>query len=404
MARTPATLPGGTRITDHISVGVLTNAIPRSAINRVLAETNSASQRERQLPAHVVVYFVVAMTLLMNVSYREVLRWLLEGLNFLKLQGHDMEVNVTGKSGISQARSRLGAAPMRQLCDELVQPIAVRNDEHTTIGAWYKDWRLVSMDGSSFDLADTAANAEAFGYHKASRGESAFPKLRIVSLVENGTHVLFGSKIGSWGTSEAKLADRVVEHLEPGMLCMADRGFYSFSLWTKAKATGAELVWRMKSNRILPIHRRLPDGSCLSKVYPSTSDRKHDRNGVVVRLIEYRLDDSDDDTVYRLITTILDPDLAPAEDLAALYHERWEIETAFDELKTHLRGSRITLRSKTPELVRQELYGFLLSFFAIRSLMHEAALQANEDADRLSFTHAVNVVRRKLILAGAFPP
>lgn len=189
------------------------------------------------------------------------------------------------------------------------------------------------------------------------------------------------------------------------MLCLADRYFFSFELWQQAKGTGAELLWRIKKNLRLPCEQRLADGSYLSRIYPSQQDRQHQRNGVVVRVIDYRLEGvAGAEPIYRLVTTILDPEKAPALELAALYHERWEIETALDELKTHLRGARIVLRSKRPDLVRQEFYGLLMAHFVIRGLMHEAALKADEDPDRLSFVHAVRVIRRKLTSFAAIPP
>jgi hypothetical protein len=176
-------------------------------------------------------------------------------------------------------------------------------------------------------------------------------------------------------------------------------------LWHEAQANGADLLWRVKHNLVLPRLKRLPDGSYLSKIYPSPDDRRRDQNGVWVRVIDYRLDGVEGaEPIYRLVTTIHDHELAPACELAALYHERWEIEGALDELKTHLRGSRVTLRSKKPDLVRQEFWGLLLTHFAIRGIMHEAALKADEDPDRLSFIHAVRVIRRRLPAFVAFPP
>jgi hypothetical protein len=200
-------------------------------------------------------------------------------------------------------------------------------------------------------------------------------------------------------------AQDVVPALRKGMLCLADRFFPSYKLWQAAARTGADLLWRTRQNARLDVDQRLPDGSYLSRIYASTSDRRHRRKGMVVRVIDYRLKDvKDADPIYRLITTILDPSQAPAKELAALYHERWEIETALDELKTHLRGAQIVLRSKTPELVKQEFWGLLMAHYAIRGLMHEAALQADEDPDRLSFLHAVRVVQRRLPRYVATPP
>lgn len=399
MSRTVAELPPGSRITDYISLGVLTKAFPDSAIAAVLARTGKSSIRQRDLPAQVVVYYVIALALYMQSSYREVLRCLLEGVQWLR--DPSVGVRVAGKSGISQARTRLGWEPLQQLHDELVKPIAVR----VTRGAWYRTWRLVSLDGSTFEVADEKANEEAFSRPGASRGTSAYPQIRFVSLVENGTHVLFGSQMDSYRTGEITLAKAVLPRLGKGMLCLADRNFFGFDLWQLARGTGADLLWRMKKNMRMAREKLLADGSYLSHAYPSERDWRHKTNGIVLRVIDYRLEGIEgSEPIYRLATTILDPGKAAAGELAALYQERWEIETAFDELKTHLRGAHIVLRSKTPDLVRQEFYGLMLAHFAIRGLMHEAALKADQDPDRLSFLHAVRVIRRKLNVYGAIPP
>jgi hypothetical protein len=399
MARTIAILPAGSRITDYISLGVIAKFFPLEKVRGALENTGRASVRERDLPAHVVVYYVIALALYMRSSYREVLRCLLEGVQWLL--DPSSAVKVAGKSGISQARSRLGVEPVKALYEAVVIPIA----ERRTKGAWYRDWRLVSLDGSTLDVADTAENQEALGRPGASRGSSAFPKLRFVGLLENGTHVLWAAQMAPYATDEITLAQKVVPTLQKGMLCLADRFFPSYQLWQAAATTGAELLWRTRQNARLEVDRRLPDGSYLSRLYASTSDRRNQRKAIVVRAIDYRLKDVPDaEPMYRLITTMLDPKQAPAKELAALYHERWEIETALDELKTHLRGAQIVLRSKTPELVKQEFYGLLMAHFAIRGLMHEAALEADEDPDRLSFIHAVHVVQRRMPRFAAIPP
>lgn len=399
MARTIAGLPAGSRITDHISLGVITRTFPLARVRAVLAATAKGSIRERDLPAHVVIYYVIALALYMQSSYREVLRCLLEGIQWLLEPS--ARIKVAGNSGISQARTRLGWEPLRQLHDEVVKPIAVT----ATKGAWYREWRLVSLDGSTLDVADEKGNDEAFGRPGASRGVSAYPQIRFVSLVENGTHVLFGSQMANYSTSEIALAKTVLPSLGKGMLCMADRNFFGFQMWKQAAATGASLLWRIKKNTRLPCETRLPDGSYLSRIYASQKDQRRGTDGVLVRVIDYRLEGVEGaEPIYRLVTTILDHESAPAAELAALYHERWEIETAFDELKTHLRGARIVLRSKTPDLVRQEFYGLLMAHFAVRGLMHEAALTADEDPDHLSFLHAVRVIRRKMAIFGAIPP
>ncbi len=397
MPKSDAVLPGGTRITDLISLGVIAKTFPRDQILQSLAATGRESKRQRDMPAHVVIYYVIAMALFMQVSCREVLRCLLQSIRWLS---GDAGVKVTGRSGIAQARARVGDEPVRHLHDALVKPIA----SPETIGAYYRRWRVVSIDGSVLDVPDTQENAEAFGRPTGSRGSSAFPQLRFVSLVESGTHVLFASEMGDYRTAETTLARKVLPRLTPEMLCLADRFFFGFELWKLASGTGAALAWRVKKNLRLPREKVLEDGSFLSTIYATDKDRRHKANGFAVRVVEYALKGvQDSEPVYRVITTILDPAEAPAAEVAALYHERWEIETALDEFKTHLRGAKIVFRSKRPDLVRQEFYGFMMAHFAVRGLMHEASLKAAVDPDRLSFVHAVRVIRRN-ITAVSIPP
>ena len=255
MARTMAGLPAGTRVSDCIGLGVVTKTFPLPLIRRILTETDRTSQRERELPAHVMVYYVIALALYMQVSTREVLRCLLEGLRWLA--GPDATVRPAGPSGISQARTRLGAAPVRRLYEEVVHPIATA----ATPGAWYRAHRVVSLDGTTLDVADTRANTRAFGRPPSSRGANAtgaFPQLRLVGLVETGTHVVFGATMAPYAESEATLARAVLPALRPGMLCLADRYFLGFDLWQQAAATGAALVWRAKASMIFPVRRAAP--------------------------------------------------------------------------------------------------------------------------------------------------
>jgi hypothetical protein len=283
----------------------------------------------------------------------------------------------------------------------VVRPVA----EPRTKGAWYRRWRLASLDGSTLDVADTAENREAFGKPGASRGRSTFPQIRFVTLVENGTHVFFGTQMAGHRTGEITLSHDVVKNLRPGMLCLADRNFLGYALWQQARGTGADLLWRGKRSLRLPCDRRLEDGSYLSRIFPSERDRRKNTRAQVVRVIEYQLEGVPDaEPFYRAVTTLLDPKEAPAGELAGLYPDRWEVEGGLDELKTHLRGARIVLRSKTPELVRQEFYGLMMAHFAIRGLMHEAALKADIDPDRVSFVHTVRVIRRKLPFVASVPP
>ena len=405
MARTVAGLPEGTRVTDYISLGVVTKAFPLPTVRRILEETERESQRERELPAHVMVYYVIALALYMQVSYREVLRCLLEGMRWLAEP--DATFRPAGASAISQARARLGVTPVQRLYEEVVGPIATPE----TPGAWYRGRRLVTLDGTTFDVPDTQANEEAFGRPASSRGANAtgaFPQLRLIGLLETGTHVVFGAAIGRYSDSEATLTRTVLPALRPDMLCLADRGFLGFDLWRETLPRQAALVWRAQGNRTFPVEEPFDDGSYRSTLRWNYGCRSTDRTPIPVRVIEYALSGVPDaEPRYRLVTSLLDPEEAPAAELAALYHERWEIENAFDELKTHLRGARVVLRSKTPELVRQEAYGFLLAHYAVRDLMHQAALAVTpraRDPDALSFVHAVRVIRRTLPRVAALPP
>jgi hypothetical protein len=393
------------RLADHISLGVLTAHFPLELVEQVLVETERVSERERALPAHLMVYYAIALGLYADVSTREVLRCVVEGARWL---GDATTLGtMPTKSGISQARTRLGAAPLEALYREVAVPVA----QAGTHGAWYRGWRVMSLDGTTLDVGDTVANARTFGRPASSRGANAtgaFPQLRLMGLLENGTHAICGAELGSYHTSEVTLAAAVVPRLAREMLCLADRGLLSFDLWRRAAATGAALLWRAGATLTLPIVERYADGSYRSELRWNSLSKSPERTPIAVRVIEYTLPRARTaETSYRLVTSILEPARAPAAELAALYHERWEMETAFDELKTHLRGSQRVLRSKTPELVRQEAWGFLLAHFALRALMHEAALGAlprARDPDSLSFTHALRVTRRTLPHVAAVSP
>jgi Insertion element 4 transposase N-terminal/Transposase DDE domain len=399
MARTRKALPAKVDVAHLISAGVLASVCPRALIESVLADTGKASQRERLLPAPAVVYYVMALALWREVPLEEVLRVVCEGLAWLG-QGKAGAVQAS-KSAISQARTRLGSDVMRQLAERVLRPLAAAGAP----GAWYQGLRVMAVDGSCMDVADESANAKFFGYPGASRGHSAFPQARVLGLVECGTHVVTAAEVAPYGRSEQVMAAQLLpSKLKPDMLVLADRNFFSFKLWRVASATGAKLLWRAKADRKLPVDELLPDGSYLSTVYDSQDTKR--RDGQVVRVIEYTLQGSATPTEgsYRLVTNILDPAQGPALELAALYHERWEIEGVFDEFKTHLRANSTVLRSKTPDLVLQELWGLLLAHFAIRQLMAQAAWPRGLDPDVLSFTHAVRVIKRKLPQAAAVPP
>ncbi len=399
VVRTAARLPNGTRISDHVTLGVLSTTISADLVDAVLAETGRQSQRHRQLPARLVVYYVLALALYAQASYGEVLRCLLEGVRWLRLGGVDPALAT--KSAITRARSRLGVMPLQRLFQRLARPFA----EPLTPGAWYRGRRLVSLDGTTIDLPDTPELEARFGRPAASRGVSGFPQLRLLGLAETGTHALFAAAVDRTDSSEVGLAPQLFAQLQPDMLCLADRAFVGFALWREAVATGADLLWRLRANQVLPCQQRLPDGSYLSRLYASPKHRRHDEGGVVVRVIDYRLEGVPEaEPLYRLATTLLDPGAAPAAELAALYHERWESEGTFAELKVTLPGARLMLRSRRVDLVEQELYGLLLVHLALRQLIYQASRRASCDPDKLSFLHAVRLVRRHLPFHAAFSP
>ena len=397
MARKRKALLAKIDVAHLISAGVLAAVCPRWLIEEVLEETGRASQRERLLPAPAVVYYVMALALWREAPLEEVLRVICEGLQWL---GGGQKVEAS-KSAISQARSRLGPQVMKRLAQRILRPLAVPDAPW----AWWRGRRLMALDGSCMDVADERANAEFFGYPGTSRGQSAFPQARVLGLLECGTRAIVAAEIAPYACDERTMAAAVLgTWLRGDMLLLADRGFYSFKLWQLAEGSGAALLWRVSGTNKLPVEKVLEDGSYLSTVYDS--EDKARRDGTVVRVIEYALKNAATATQssYRLVTTLLEAEAAPALELAALYHERWEVEGAFDELKTHLRGASTVLRSKTPELVQQELWGLLLTHFAVRQLMVQAAWGQQLDVDRLSFVHALRVIKRKLPQAAAIPP
>ena len=384
------------RLSDHVALGVLTRTFSPELVDEVVLASGRGEQRHRLLPARLVVYYVLAMALFSSASYEEVMRQLTEGLSWAS--GWRSKWQVPSKSAIFQARARLGHEPLKTLFDRVCRPLATPG----TPGAFYRSWRLVSIDGTTLDVADTIDNDKEFGRPGNSRGDrAAFPQLRLVGLVESGTHAVTAVAVGAYATSEVVLARELVDQgvLGPGMLVLADRGFTAFPLWDKVSATGADLLWRAKSNAVLPVLERFADGSFRSEIV-ATADKRARADVRTVRVIEYTVTDPGrpqaGGTTYRLLTTILDPQAAPASELAALYAERWEIESVFDELKTHQRGPQVVLRSKTTDGVRQELYGYLCVHYAIRALMHTAAGEHQLDPDRLSFTRSMQAARRSV--------
>jgi hypothetical protein len=382
--------------------------VPRHVVDEVLAETGRVQKRTRSLPAHVVVYFVMALALFAD-GYEEVVRKLVAGLQFLRVWSPRWTVPTT--AALSQARTRLGEAPMRALFERVAVPVARAG----TPGAWLHGWRLTALEGVMIDMPDTAANLAVFG--KAVGGtRRPYPQTRTVALSECGTHAVLAAEIGTIYQGERDLARELRDRVEPDMLVVADRGFYSYEMWREYLATGAALLWRAWATITLEPLEVLSDGSFLAEVSNKSSRSSRTRiplaavggdlslaTHIPVRVIEYQVAEGDDAETFRLITSILDPAAAHAAELAAAYHQRWEIETAFHEIEIGLLAKN-GLRSKTPELVRQELWGLLIAHYAIRAFMVEAADTADIDPDRLSFTRTLHIVRRQVTQPPAFSP
>lgn len=410
----PTLLPSPPPITDRIALGALTHTFPPDLVDRVIERTGRAEQRRRLLPARVVVYFVLALALYGHAAYEEVMRCLVEGLGWAVRARRGRRSwpywHVPGASALAEARERLGAEPLRVLFATAARPLATK----ATRGAWYRHWRLMILDGTCLDVPDSPAN-QVLGRSKSGGGEGvgAFPQVRVVGLVEAGTHAIVDAVQGPYSVGEQTLARELARDdgpLGPGVLLLADRLFVGGDLWRAMVRTGAELVWRVKCGSKtapkLPVDQVLPDGSWLSRIY-AASDRHRRRHPITVRVVEYTVADPHRRTStdrYRLVTTILNPSAAPAHELAALYTQRWEVETALAELKTTQRGPKQVLRSRTPELVAQEVWAHLLVHYALRAVMHTAALQADLDPDRLSFVRSLRVIRRQVIAAPAFSP
>lgn len=395
--------PTDSRLTDHVSIGVLTRVFPPELVDGIIDLADRREQRQRLLPARVVVYYVLALALFADCSYEEVMRQLVEGLAWET--GWSQAWEVPSKMAISKARARLGREVPELLFRAACLPLATGS----TRGAFYRGLRLVSIDGTCLDVADTPGNDVEFGRPGSHRrdGGGAFPQLRVVALAESGTHAIFDAAMGPYSTSERVLADRLWGSLVPGMLCLADRGFYGYERFKTAMDTGAQLLWRVNSTVRLDREEPLEDGSYLTHIAKDNHGRKR-AGQVQVRVIEYQLDDDtlvDTEQRYRLVTTLLDPYTAPGNELAGLYPQRWELESALDELKTHQRGPKVVLRSRSPEGVYQEAYGHLCTHYAIRRLMHDATLQADLIPHRLSFIRSLRAARRSTrTQPGLFPP
>jgi Insertion element 4 transposase N-terminal/Transposase DDE domain len=381
-----------------VSVGVLTRVFPPGLVDEVIAGAGRRERRHRSLPARVMVYFSIGMALHSEGSYEDILGLLSDGLSWVS--GGE-PVRLPTKSAIFQARDRLGFEPLEALFRRVAVPLAAAG----AAGCWLAGRRLVAIDGTCLDVADTAENDERFGRPGVNKGErAAFPQARMVAVAECGTHAVLDAAVGPYGSAENTLAGDLMDRLQPGMLVLADRGFCGYPLWARAAASGADLLWRAKST-MKPRHvETLPDGTWLAELRPGGNPGRT-AVPLTVRVIDYTIDDGrPNEETYRLLTTIVDPNDATAEDLALAYRQRWEIESLFDELKTHQRGARTVLRSKSPALVLQEIWGHLCCHYAIRSLMWEAAQHAKVDPDRVSFVAALRIARRSIPAARDFSP
>jgi hypothetical protein len=362
----------------------LKRIIPRARVEEVLARTKRDGARCPRLPGWFMVWFVIALGLFCRDCYRQVFRWLQP---FRK-------GGTPQRTTLCEARKRLGVAPMRTLAEQVIRLLGTSD----TPGAFYRGMRTMALDGFVVDVPDNPANERAFGRPGSGRAPGAFPQARVLSLCETGSHVLWRSSIKPCTCGEVTMAHYLLRFLEQDMLLLGDRNFLSYRTTSEVRQRKAHLLARIKKNLIFEPIRVLDDGSYLSKIYRTGYDRKRDRDGIPVRIIEYTLDDPGrpgSGEAHRLLTTLLDEALDPAEALIVGYHERWEEELTIDELKTHQR-ERPVLRSQTPSGVVQELYGLLLGHYVVRVLMQSAAATRGIDPQRLSFTAASKILRCRL--------
>jgi hypothetical protein len=384
----------------RLDFDALTTAFPLADVERALKVTQRTSKRQRKLPSPMLIYLVIALGLMVSTGAKEVLRRLLDKIRTREwLAG----VPLASEAAICKARKRIGFEPLKELFEQVARPIATR----ATRGAWFRGRRVVALDGSSLQVQDSSANEQAFGRPATAKGKrpSAYPVIRFVMLIESGTRVPFAAVMDRWSMSENALARQVIGRLGPKMLCLADRLFYSYDMWNQAVATGADLLWRVPSYITLPRLKVLADRSYLSEIRSGKKGEvARSAPAVPVRVVEFTTKVGSEIEHYRVITTLLSVRSASAMELAQLYARRWSIETTLNEIKTQLRGRRVLLRSRLPELVKQDFYGLLLAYFGVRSLIHEGAQQEDIDPTSISFLHALNVVIRRLPEAVAFSP
>ena len=373
----------------NLKLEVLESVLPQALIEAVLQECGLRTARERKLNLVVTVMLMIAMNVYTHTSLGHVLQKVSQGLRYI---WPEPAAVIAGKSAISYRRAQLGVRPLARLLRRLAQPIATPQ----TRGAFRFGLRLMALDGSIEEVPDTEENRAVFGGHHGGRGTSNFPQVRVSYLIECGTHKIVDACFWPYRVAEQTGAWRLLRSVGAGMLLMWDRGYFAYDLLCAVIAREAHLLIRLKANLIFKPERRLCDGSFLAYSYPSNYQRRQAGERQLVRIIQYRVTDPalpGYGQLHRLLTTLLDPQRYPALELIELYHERWEIELVIDEIETHQRLAQRCLRSLSPRGVIQELYGLVLAHVAVRSLMHAAAVEADLDPDRLSFVHALEVIR-----------
>ncbi len=380
-----------TKFNELISIQTITRVVPMETIQEVLQECGVQGQRERRLPGWLTVLFCIGMSLLSELSMKGVMEDLMRGARLL---AEDDECEAPSAGAYSQARARLGAKAMERLFKSVCRPLATSD----TPGAFAYGLRLVALDGSIDELPDTPANSAYFGRSGSTRGESAFPQVQCVYLCECGTHVIFDAAFWPYAVSERRGGFRLLRSVSADMLVLWDRGFHDYDMFCDVRSRGAHILSRLPAHAKPELVEVLPDGTYLAYIRPSQSKRRKNER-LLVRIIDYTIDDPTRPghaQRHRLVTTLLDPTLYGALDLIVLFHERWEVEVTLDEIKVHQRLLPRPLRSLNPVGVIQELYAVLLAHFVIRSIMHEAALSAHLDPDRLSFVGAIQLIRASI--------
>jgi hypothetical protein len=376
----------------NLHLDVFDHIIPVSLISKVLNICDAWEKRERDLNMVTVICLIIAMGLLPSLSIPHVLQKMAQGLRYI---WPDPAVSLPTASALAYRRQQLGVEPLRQLFKQVCQPRATAQ----TPGAFRFGLRLMAIDSTLENVADTFVNDLTFGRPSSQHGAGSWPQVRGVYLQECGTHLIVDATFGSYCSSEQHLAFALLSKITPGMLVLLDRGLSHARLIEIIRALGAHVLGRLASNVVPTYLRQLCDGSYLAYLYPQDTRGKQRGRPLLVRIIEYTLDDPHrvgHQEIHRLVTTLLNPRTIAADLLIQTYHERWEIELSIDEMDTHQRLCQQTLRSQTPDGVLQELYGVLLGYYGVRVLMLQSAASQNLDSDRLSFTHALTVVTNSL--------